>query len=231
MVTFNDIKNSEKKKAAKFLKGSRDPDKVKRSLMKFYASLDENMANIVSTYNIPIECRDGCSYCCLLKVDARAHEVFSIADLINSNFTEDDISSLKDRLRSSADQIAPLTAQEHLVSNILCGLLVNDSCSVYALRPSMCRKFHSTSQELCIASYERPTDNTIPSSEDENLNISARAAIKGYDEGLKKSKLDVTIYEINKSLLYALESTEHKQEWRKGKKAFPVDAEAKHNDF
>jgi len=189
------------------------------------------MANIVARYNIKIECGNECSYCCLLKVDVRAHEVFSIMDFIKNNFNDNDINSLKERLRSSANEIAPLTAQEHLVSNIPCGLLVNDSCSIYSVRPSMCRKFHSTSKKLCIESYERPTDNSIPPSEDENLNISARAAIIGYHEGLKKSKLDLAVYEINRALLYALENPSHKQEWRTGKKAFPTDAEAKESSF
>ena len=227
MTTPNDIIKSEKKIATKLLKGSRDPDKVNKSLLNFYASLDNNMSNVASAYHISLECREGCSYCCLLKVDAKAHEIFLIVDYIDDNFTTNEKEELIQRLHESADRIAPLTAQEHLTSNIPCGLLVNDSCSIYPVRPSLCRKFHSTSQEICIESYERPTDNTVPSSEDPDLDIAARAAIIGYDEGLKKSKLDLTVYEINKALLYALNDQTYKQSWRKGNKAFTDDAEAK----
>lgn len=228
MTTPNDIMKSEKKNVAKLLKGSRDPYKVKKSLLKFYASLDNNMRNVASAYHLPLECREGCSYCCLLKVDAKAHEIFSIVDYIDDTFTANEKEALIHRLHESADEISPLTAQEHLVSNIPCGLLVNDSCTVYPVRPSLCRKFHSTSQANCIDSYERPTDNSVPSSEDRDLDMAARAAIIGYDEGLKKSKLDVAVYEINKALLYALSDPSYKQAWRKGNKTFPDDAEAKH---
>lgn len=227
MATFEDISRQQKRAVIQALKGSREPAQVQRLLSEFYAAMERNIAGAIVANQIPVQCSQGCFYCCLLKVDAKAHEVFAIVAHIEQHFSADALAALKVRLQQSADAIAPLSAAQHLVANIPCGLLVDNGCSVYAARPALCRKFHSTSAALCKASYERPADTTIPSSEDEGLDGAVRAAIGGFEEGLKKSQLDTTAYEINRALCYALQSGDYQRRWRRGNHAFPADARAK----
>ena len=227
MPTPEEIRRYEKKAASKMLKGSREPGRVKNALVKFYSSLDRNMQAVVKANAIGIECGEGCSYCCYLKVDTHAHEVFLISDYIKQNFMPDEIEALKVRLQNNANTIRPLTREQHWVTNVQCALLVNDRCSVYSVRPALCRKFHSWSVDLCRQSHEAPDDPTIPSSEDVTLNISAREAILGFHDAIKKVRLDSETYDINSALFYALNDSAFESEWRKGKKAFPEDAESK----
>jgi len=228
MVTFDDIKNSEKKKIAKSLKRSRDPVRVSYILTQFYTYFDRNFHDYIINNGVNIECKEGCDYCCYLKVDARAHEIFTIADHVEKHFAPAEVTALKERLHEAADKIAPLTKKEHLSTNISCGLLADGMCSVYSVRPLLCRKCHSTSVDMCRAYFENPTDRSIGTSEDIGLNAVARAAIEGFGEGLEKSRLDTTVYEINRALLYAMEDLAlYKASWRKGEKAFPDAADAK----
>lgn len=227
MSDLEAIRRVEKKKVTKALKGSREPLRTTHVLSVFYRNVDRSLDELISEYNVPVACSKGCSYCCSFKVDATAIEIFSIVDFIRENLDKIEISALKERLKDSTGWIAPLTLEQHFVSNIPCGLLNKGRCSVYSVRPALCRKFHSTSVEICKSSFERPTDRSIPNPQNEYVDTSIRLAIDGFKKGLKKTKLDISNYEINGALLYALESDEHKRNFRTGKKAFPVDVKAK----
>ena len=227
MTTLTEIKKTEKRVATKIIKGIRNAGKIKIALKTFYVSLDDNLKKLVVYENAQLSCKEGCAYCCHLKVDSRAHEVFLVADYIESNFCETEISILKTRLNNRADIIAPMTAEDHLRTNVRCGLLQDDNrCSVYDVRPSLCRAYHSISLDKCKKTFESPDDMTI-NSQNQNIRCVARAAVQGFEEALKKIKLDGTAYEINKALLYALENKEYKKNWLLGNKAFPDDADAR----
>jgi len=110
MTTLNEIREFEKKAATKLIKGSRNPVKIKRALVQLYASLDINLDKLAAHQKASIACKEGCAYCCHLKVDSRPHEIFLIADYVRAKFSPDELRILKGRLQESAGVIAPLTA-------------------------------------------------------------------------------------------------------------------------
>jgi len=226
MTTLDEIRNSEKKAATKIIKGSRNPIKIKHALVAFYQSLDSNLNKLTEYAKAQIACKSGCAYCCHLKVDSRAHEIFLIADYVRKQFSPDELLALKRQLRESSEIIAPLTYEQHLTTNVKCGLLQDNRCSVYAARPALCRAYHSISLDKCIETFDSPENMQI-SSENQTIHWVSRSAIQGFEEALKKVKLDNGAYEINKALLYALDDPECERRWQQGKKAFPDDAIAR----
>jgi len=100
-----DIYDSEKRKAKKGLKNSKSALRVKELQVRFYDSLDKNMDNFVKENEIWLDCKNGCSYCCYLRVTVRAREIFLIKDYIINNFTDEEIDATKKALTKAAEKL------------------------------------------------------------------------------------------------------------------------------
>ncbi len=220
------IYREERSEITQSLKSSKSPDNVNSVVIKFYGRLSGRLSDIIRENELPIACHKGCNYCCNLRVEARAHEVFTITRYVQKTFNEKERRSLLDRLRETVESITGLSREEHFAKNIECALLVEGECSVYEVRPSMCRKHHSVDVEQCRLTFENPHDLAIPPVGHQLLIQATRTAVLGFRDGMEKAGLDSTLYELNSAVLAALQNRECGKKWRKGKKAFPKYAEA-----
>ncbi len=59
------------------------------TLSNAYNAIDELHDRYVGQNWIHLDCRKNCFWCCYLRVDAKAHEVFAIAHYIQTIFTDD----------------------------------------------------------------------------------------------------------------------------------------------
>ena len=220
------IYKRERSEIAQSLKMSKSADNVNSVVVGFYERLSGRLNDIIRENDLPIACLIGCNYCCYLRVEVRAHEVFTIARFIEKMFTEDQKRLLIDRLSNTVDTIRGLSREEHFAKNVECALLKQGECSVYEVRPSMCRKHHSIDVVQCRRTFENPHDSAIPPVGHQLLIQATRTAVLGFRDGMEKAGLDSTLYELNSAVLAALEDPECGKKWRKGKKAFPKYAEA-----
>lgn len=98
-----------------------------------------------------IECRSGCSYCCHSQIKLTPAEALLIFFWINSNFTDKQIAALKQRI--SQNQF--LTRGKNLRERVRikdttpCIFLDKGSCSIYPVRPFICRGWTSYSRKAC----------------------------------------------------------------------------------
>jgi Fe-S-cluster containining protein len=100
-------------------------------------------------------CASGCSYCCHMPVHLTAVEAVAIAAYVYESFDVPARADTAQRLASTAEAIAPMSDAEFKDSRNPCALLDDEGrCSVYEARPLACRGFHSTSAEVCQASFE-----------------------------------------------------------------------------
>ncbi len=224
---MNVIYKDENTSIIQYLKRSKSPENIHDTVVKFYDRISNRIDRIVIDNQLNIACKKGCCYCCYLRVEARAHEVFTISRFIHEKRSDVEIEQLIDRLRGTAAAIGGLNREEHFARNIECSLLMDGECSVYTVRPAMCHKHHSLNEEQCRRSFENPSDVSIPPVGHPLIIQSTRAAILGFRDALDKVGLDSNLYELNSALLVALEHPEYGKKWRKGKKAFPRSAEAK----
>lgn len=224
---MNVVYKDENTSITQSLKKGRSPENIHDTVVKFYDRISSRIDKIVTNNQLDIACKKGCCYCCYLRVEVRAYEVFTISRFIHQKRSDVEIKQLIDRLRSTADAISGLTREEHFARNVECSLLLDGECSVYAVRPALCHKHHSLSEQQCQRSFENPSDVSIPPVGHPLIIQSTRAAILGFRDALDKVGLDSNLYELNSALLVALEHPEFGKKWRKGKKAFPRSAEAK----
>jgi hypothetical protein len=93
-----------------------------------------------------LACKAGCTYCCHNVVMATAPEVFLAAGELRARHDAGFIAGVAGR----CDAVATTAG----VRRNPCPLLHDTLCSVYAARPSVCRKHTSFSVDACIADYE-----------------------------------------------------------------------------
>lgn len=155
-------------------------------------------------------CENGCSYCCTLRVEALAPEVFYIAKKLKANLTQTQLVELTESLSVYSDRARGLSQTEH---RIPCPLLLNGRCSIYDYRPAMCRKFNSLDAEIC----KDPTAE-IP----ENLGIVAKgsAIFHGFMEAYSGKKLSSMPHELGQALLVAITNQTAEENWFKGEVVF-----------
>ena len=175
---------------------------------------------IASTITPPLACKAGCSYCCHFKVGARAEEVFQIVDYVRTKFSAPRLQRLQEDVARNAATMRGKTSEEQLAVNLPCALLDNGQCSVYAVRPASCRKFHATDVAGCKQSFDEPENLAIPHSMVPGLLHTGDAHVKGLRQAFADSGYDGYTYELNAALAAALSDGTPKRRFEKGKKAF-----------
>ena len=187
----------------------------------FYRRLDDTISGVTAHIEQAVQCQQGCSYCCHFRVDVSANEVFAIVEHVHSTYTADQLEKLVEKATHNKSKLTMLTQAKRIVTNIACPLLEDNVCSIYAMRPSMCRKMHSTQVEACQNSYDNPEDQKIENAEHPVLSAITMTMLTAAREGFSAQGLDKTIYDLNEVLIDALSDSKYKKRWLNGKKTFP----------
>jgi len=131
------------------IKSAKTPDDLTRPLARYYRIADENAATLIEEKGIQRDCHHGCSFCCFQRVNANAHEVFLILRFVNERFSQQERAELVSRLADYSRRCSAMTIDERNEQAIRCPFLVDGRCSIYSVRPLVCRAYHSNSQHLC----------------------------------------------------------------------------------
>ncbi len=200
---------------------NKNSSSLNTATINFYARLDETIAGASTHIEQGVHCKKSCSYCCYFRVDVSANEIFAISDCMQTSFTNEELKQFVERANENKKQISMLSQAKRIVTNIACPLLVDDTCSVYAVRPSMCRKIHSMNVEACKHSYENPEDRNVENAEHPVLSAITMTMLIAARDGFSSHNLDDTVYDLSEVLIFALEDSKYKKRWLNGKKAFP----------
>jgi Fe-S-cluster containining protein len=164
--------------------------------------------------SLALACRKGCSHCCHAFVGATAPEIFLIADVIERQ-RPSRVESVIERANATAN----LGIAERIGRKLPCTLLVEGACSVYAARPTVCRKTTSTRVEDCIDEFEgRALDQDITMSKvhvdhawQSRLVLVAALTARG---------LPTTAYELGAGLRTVLQTPDAERTWLAGGDVF-----------
>jgi len=195
-------------------------NKPQDALMRYYPRLDQVIAKAIDESKVPIACGKGCSYCCYYKVEAKPVEIFEIVEFIQRKFSPDETQAALNQATKNVQDVKGLSYEEHLATNQKCPFLVDGGCSIYEVRPSKCRNFHSTEVELCKESYEKPTDLSIPNSYNELLHMRANGATVGFENAIIARGFDGATYDLNSAVIEAFENPKLSKRYNKRKRAF-----------
>jgi tetratricopeptide (TPR) repeat protein len=184
------------------------PDRLRRVVDDAQSFADRNRDHFV----VPdlLACKKGCAWCCSLQVTVGAPEVFRIADYLRENRSEDELRKLRVRLAEVATKTAGMDAQERALSGVPCALLSDNACSVYPVRPLVCRGCNSTNAAACEEVTRRPGGATP-------INPTQLAIYNGtwagMDSALAEAGLPAETYHLCSALLIALDNPDAVDRW------------------
>jgi Fe-S-cluster containining protein len=167
---------------------------------------DEALAIVQEEYRPRLHCQEGCHYCCCKPgVLASIPELLRILARIRVTFTEVDVSSLRERTKAYGEQLAGRNFNDLVDESIPCPLLVDGRCSVYEVRPLVCRGYNSTDVEACRTAH---TDRTARVPIFAMLKDVTDGATVGAAEALKAAGVNDSLIDLGTALQLALSSGE-----------------------
>ena len=181
-------------------------------VISFVRNLQNGIDQVVNTaleQGVSVACKRGCSYCCSARVEAIAPEVFRIARAVAARPVQE-INTLIERLQAYAAKPNDVASW---VQRTPCPFLNENLCSIYAVRPGVCRKAHSLDVKQCEASSPE-----IPQSL--NIVLGAEALLKGTADAYREIGFHATGYDLGRAVLIALSDPTTEIRWLSGEAVF-----------
>jgi Fe-S-cluster containining protein len=118
------------------------------------ADLADQLINYFESVNHlphPIACREGCNFCCFNQVEVTPPEALRIGNYVAQNFSQEEQDALRARVALSLGLKAGKSKQKlaRLREQLPCPLLGGGRCSIYPVRPLVCRAMHTFAAEVC----------------------------------------------------------------------------------
>jgi Fe-S-cluster containining protein len=154
------------------------------------------------------ECRPGCACCCSARVEATEPEIFLIAREVRKLPAE--------RGSAIVECLQKFAATADGASRIDCAFLDDHLCSIYEVRPAVCRRAHSLSAESC-----KRFAPEIPQNLD--MLLRADALMKGTSAAYREAGLPASGHELCNAVLLALTDETAEARWLDGESVFPED--------
>lgn len=177
----------------------------------------EAMAHLGLLYSrtIPkadVACRRGCASCCTQLVSVTAPEALWVAATIRRR------AKTVEKVRAADGATHALSMDERLKSHIVCPLLENDACSIYAARPLGCRSFVSLDLDACIATFVNGAEPQIPTpARHPDILYTVRMVLYA---ALRLKGIKPEAYELNAAVMAALAYEDAEARWLAGEDIF-----------
>jgi Fe-S-cluster containining protein len=177
----------------------------------FEASLAQTPAKL------EIACHKGCGYCCHNWVGATAPEVFLIARHLQARKANNWLASATVTTRAAANIGLDIAAR--FGAKLPCAFLAENACSIYAVRPTVCRQTTSTKLDTCIEEFNgEGLDGDIMVSKvyldhARNCRLPLLAA-------LKATGLPDHVYELSAAITCVLQTPDAERRWLAGDDIF-----------
>lgn len=165
------------------------------------------------------ECHADCSHCCHVRVEVTDVEALDIVSHLVKLPTDKRL-ALQKKLQANA--VARNSSTEPK-NKLPCAFLDSGLCSIYPIRPSVCRKGHSLSEKSCESGATKIPQNF-------NLLMQCEALITGFNKAFKRNELPAGNYELSAAVIAALEDTKALENWYKRKSSPTTQTTVKNNE-
>ena len=168
----------------------------------------DQVVRVTQARGAALDCKALCAHCCSVRVEATAPEIFHIARTIGARPAAD-VAAVRRRLEEhhavARDGTPPLRSP--------CAFLEDNLCSIYAVRPAVCRKAHSLSVARC-EEFAPEIPQTL------DLLIAAETLMQCTADAYRERGLDVSAQELCAAVLAALRDPDAEARWFRGEAVF-----------
>lgn len=200
------------------LQRAKTPKDFSRAYRNFYRTADGHADSHIQEANVQLACGE-CSFCCRQWVRVLAHEVFAVVDHLMT-LPESERRDAIQRLEHYHENTKNLDENKKDRQNmpLPCPFLVDGRCSVYSVRPSNCRAFHSLDRNHCEGCLTNP-EGWPKTPMDGILKQAWESMIKACDYAYFLNRFDQTTYDLVPACLAALSNPSLRRRWVSKKKA------------
>ena len=189
---------------------------VKEIYQVFDNAVDRNLENATQP-----SCKEGCYWCCYLRVKVTPLEILCIDDFLHTSVTPAERDALRYRIVKADKVTRGLDGGQRMRAKIICPLAVDGSCLVYPVRPFACRMYHSLSASDCIRSLD---DGDQSLRVNHGISSIGTTMFAGLTEGLREAGLKSRLLELIAGLWVAMDDPGSIGNWLDGTLTFK-DAE------
>ncbi len=108
------------------------------------------VAIVREEYRPPLACREGCAHCCCKPgVLVSIPDFLRLLEYVDDSFNAAMRKALVDRAARYADQVRGRDVNGAFDESVPCPFLSADRCTVYDVRPLVCRGYNSTDADAC----------------------------------------------------------------------------------
>lgn len=164
----------------------------------------------------PIACRPGCDFCCYNQIEVIPLEVLAIGSHLQALPAEEQ-AVLKERLSASAASRAGKSKHDIAGSrrDFPCPFLSQGLCSIYPVRPLVCRAMHSLDADLCRQSLGE--ENLTPDRYYLHREEIVLSIIHGLGDGCRAVGCPAAPLDLSQAVQKYLQDPERvRQEWLPG---------------
>lgn len=166
-----------------------------------------------------LACRDGCAWCCYLLVSVAAPEALVIAEHLRATLSAEALDIVTARVVALDAVTHALSAQERFNQRLPCALLVDNRCSIYAVRPIMCRGWTSYDAAQCERALQQAEDN-LPVDNHAGIRQAAADLEQELLAATRGANLPTRQLELTAALRIALETPDAADRWVRGEDVF-----------
>jgi hypothetical protein len=165
-----------------------------------------------------VACREGCDFCCFLRVRASIPEVVHIANHLRTNLDEAELAELAERIDANLAEFEGLDTKARANKMVPCPLLVEHRCIAHSVRPIQCRSHHSVDVEACKRGFVNPDSVQIPHYLD--VDTVVEPILRGVVAAIKAKSLKDSSVLLPKALKTALSEPDAAGRWIAGEDLF-----------
>ena len=170
----------------------------------------------------PVACQDGCDSCCYNQVELTPPEAVLIGHHIARQFSQAEKDLLLAHVARIIEIIIRMSKAESAARRreIPCPLLQNRRCSVYPVRPLVCRAMHGLDRERCAA--ELRTGSLAGSQYYAHRHEIAVSVSAGLREGCRAAGLQSGALNLTRALHDFFTQENAVERWINGEEVFGV---------
>jgi Fe-S-cluster containining protein len=214
-----DIRREERLKTVEILQNDRIPLTVIEVSNQGTAIAEKVIADAKKRYPPPtLACKEGCDWCCYLKVGTTVPEVYRIVHFLQQSLSSIQLQEIQNRVNQLAKQRQDLKTKIKGNPRLPCVFLNNKRCMIYPVRPLTCRGANSTDERQC-EKFLDPRNRTIISMYVPQHRL-ATFVLDGMRAGLQEAGLTGDLLELTAALRICLEVPDALERWLAGEPVF-----------
>jgi Fe-S-cluster containining protein len=165
-----------------------------------------------------IACAAGCGVCCMMNVAVLFPEAVAIVGYLRENLAPEDLDRLSDRIENLYRKIQWLDDEERIFLRRPCAFLDDAGCcSIYPVRPLLCRSVTSTDPERCRQAIAmQALGESVPVLMNLLQKAIMEAAFQGMGQALEDAGMDARGVKLTVAVKHLLDNPERVSEYLSG---------------